>query len=86
MKPSGGKYRDLWAKVGFYSSLGFLLPAAALAGFGLGWLVDRWLGTEPVFGILVGMLGAGAGFVELLRLLKRSEGNTNRNGNPQNRH
>jgi F0F1-type ATP synthase assembly protein I len=61
--------------VGIYTSLGFILPSAALAGFGLGWLLDGWLASKPVFSVLLGLLGAAAGFRELLRLLKRFEEN-----------
>ncbi len=75
MPPTGGKNRDLWTKVGFYSSLGFVLPAAALAGFGAGWLLDQWLGTQPIFSIVLAMLGAAGGFWELLILLNRFEKN-----------
>ncbi len=31
----------------------------------LGWLVDRWLGTLPLFTILGAFVGAGAGFYSL---------------------
>ncbi len=67
------KQADLWAQVGFYSSLGFILPAGAVAGYVAGWLLDRWLGTSPVLGVVLGLAGAGAGFIELLVLLKRAE-------------
>ena len=77
--PTGGKNRNLWTKVGFYSSLGFILPAAALAGFGFGWLIDQWLSTRPIFSLVFAMLGAAGGFWELLVLLKRYE----KNGNSQ---
>ena len=77
--PTGRKNRNLWTKVGVYSSLGFILPAAALAGFGLGWLLDQWLSTRPVFSLIFAMLGAAGGFWELLILLKRFE----KNGNSQ---
>ena len=42
MPPTGGKNRDLWTKVGFYSSLGFVLPAATVVGYGFGWLLDQY--------------------------------------------
>ncbi|HEX7051803.1 MAG TPA: AtpZ/AtpI family protein [Longimicrobiales bacterium] len=32
---------------------------------GLGWLVDRWLGTAPLFTILGAFIGAAAGFYSL---------------------
>jgi F0F1-type ATP synthase assembly protein I len=61
------------AQVGFYSSLGFVLPAAALVGCAIGWVLDRWLHTSPVLTAVMGFLGAAAGFFELLRILKRAE-------------
>jgi F0F1-type ATP synthase assembly protein I len=63
----------LWAQVGFYSSLSFILPGGALGGLGLGWLLDRWLHTSPVFALILGLVGAGAGVVEILQILTRAE-------------
>jgi ATP synthase protein I len=70
---SPGKRANLWAQVGFYSSLGFILPAAAVVGCAIGWYLDRWLHTSPLLTVLLGFLGAAAGFFELLRILKRAE-------------
>jgi F0F1-type ATP synthase assembly protein I len=64
---------SLWAQVGFYSSLGFILPAGAAGGFGLGWLVDRWLHTWPAFAVIMSLVGAAGGLVEILRILSRAE-------------
>jgi F0F1-type ATP synthase assembly protein I len=63
----------IWAKVAYYSGLGFILPAGAAGGFGLGWLVDRWLHTAPTFALLLGMAGAAAGVIDILRILKKAE-------------
>jgi F0F1-type ATP synthase assembly protein I len=68
-----GKQSSLWEQVGFYSSLGMIIPAAALGGFGLGWWLDRWLHTSPVFSLVLGLAGAAAGVVEVLRILIRAE-------------
>jgi F0F1-type ATP synthase assembly protein I len=38
-----------------FTVLAYLISGPLLYG-GLGWLVDRWLGTEPAF-VLVGILG-----------------------------
>jgi len=67
------KEMSLWAQVGFYSSLGFILPAGALGGFGLGWLLDRRFGSSPVLALVLGFAGAAAGVVEVLRILGRAE-------------
>lgn len=47
--------------------LGHGLTWAASTGLFLflGWLVDRWLGTMPLFLILGAFIGAGAGFYSL---------------------
>ena len=67
------KQMGLWAQVGFYSGLGLILPAGAVGGFGLGWLLDRWLHTSPVFSFILGLLGAAAGLIDILRVLTRAE-------------
>ena len=73
MPRSTGKQANLWAQVGFYSSLGFILPAGAVVGGAGGWCLDRWLHTSPVLAVVMGFMGAGAGLLELLRILKRAE-------------
>jgi F0F1-type ATP synthase assembly protein I len=73
MAPGEGRRSNLWAQVGFYTSLGFILPAGAVAGYGLGWLIDDWLHTTPVVAIVMALLGAGGGFIEVLRILNRAE-------------
>ena len=71
-RPPGGK-DDLWAQIGLYSSLGFVLPAGAVGGYVLGWLIDEWLHTSPVLSIVMGFAGAAGGLVEILRILGREE-------------
>lgn len=66
-----GKLTSVWAQVGFYTSLGFILPAAALVGFGIGDWLDEQLHTAPVLAIVMAFLGAGGGFIEVLRILTR---------------
>ena len=72
--PKGpGKQLSLWEQVGFYSSLGMIVPAAVVGGFALGWWLDRRLHTSPVLSIVLGMVGAAGGVVEVLRILTRAE-------------
>jgi len=73
MPPRSGKQLGLWAQIGFYSSLGFILPAGAVAGYIMGWALDDWLRTRPVFAVIFGFLGAAGGLIEVLRLLTREE-------------
>ncbi len=77
MSPLPGGQSDLWSQVAYYASLGFILPAAAAAGYGLGWLLDRWLHTSPLLSIICTMLGAAGGFIEILQVMKRAEAHAN---------
>jgi len=79
MSPLAGKQSDLWTQVAYYASLGFILPAAAAMGCGVGWLLDRWLHTSPVLLIVCTMLGAAGGFIEILQMMKRAENGSRRN-------
>ena len=78
MPRNPGKQADLWAQVGFYTSLGFILPAGALIGIAGGWYLDRWLRTSPLLTVVMGFLGAAAGFLEVLRILRRAEKDADR--------
>ncbi|MBZ5513235.1 MAG: AtpZ/AtpI family protein [Acidobacteriia bacterium] len=79
MAPRGGKRSDLWAKVGFYSSLGFILPGAVVGGLALGWYLDEKLHSKPLLTLVLAALGAVAGFIEILRLMTREEKREARN-------
>ena len=79
MAPGGGKKSDLWAKVGFYSSLGFILPGSVVVGLALGWYLDEKLHSKPLLTLLFTALGAVAGFIEILRLMTREEKREARN-------
>jgi F0F1-type ATP synthase assembly protein I len=74
----GKKQTNLWAQIGLYTSLGFILPAGAVVGCAGGWHLDRWLHTSPLLTVLLGFLGAAAGFIELLRILGRAEKDADR--------
>ena len=75
-----GKQADLWAQIGFYAGLGFILPAGAVGGYVAGWLLDDWLHTKPVLAVVMGFVGAAGGFVEVLRILTREEKRASRDG------
>ena len=46
-----------------------LLVAVAVGG-GLGWLLDRWLGTRPIFLVVMVVLGAAAGIRNVMHAAK----------------
>lgn len=47
--------------------------AALAVGFGLGLMLDRWLGTQPWLLILGFFLGCGAALVNVMRTAKQLE-------------
>ena len=49
--------------------LSFVLSTVTMLG--LGWLLDRWLGTAPWLVVVGIVTGAGVGFYQFIRLLSR---------------
>jgi ATP synthase protein I len=49
--------------------LSFVISTVAMLG--LGWLLDRWLGTGPWLVVAGIVAGAGVGFYQFIRLLSR---------------
>lgn len=62
--------KSFWLQFARYSQLAFVFPAALVAGWLVGALLDRWLHTTWLYlaGIL---LGIAAGFIELIRTVMR---------------
>ena len=52
-------------------SFGWVLPASIAVGAGLGWLLDRALGTLPVVTIVFGLLGFAGGVRQLYREMEK---------------
>jgi F0F1-type ATP synthase assembly protein I len=64
--------KSFWVQIAQYSQLAFIFPAATVAGWLVGVALDHWLHTTWLY--LVGLiLGIVAGFVELIRLVSRSD-------------
>ena len=63
----------MWAQIGYYTSLGFIIPGGMIAGYVLGWLIDQWVHTTRIFALIFAFLGAAGGLVEILQLLTRAE-------------
>ncbi len=71
------KPQNAWEQVGRYTSLAFLLPASTFAGYAVGYLLDRWLGTRflTVVCLLLGMAGGLFQFIrQVLKESNRDDG------------
>ena len=52
------------------------LVAAVVVGAAIGWGLDHWLGTRPVFLLIFFILGVGAGVMNVYRVTKPKPGET----------
>ncbi len=50
-------------------SVGTMLSSTVIAGFLLGYWVDGWLETSPIFMVAFGGLGLVGGFLKVFKLL-----------------
>lgn len=58
---------------GFGFRLAVDLVVGVLAGFGIGWLLDMWLGTSPWLLLILTPLGIAAGILNVIRAAKSIE-------------
>jgi len=73
--PEPGRERDPNLRLlGAVLSFGWVLPACLAVGGGLGWLVDRWLGSFPAATAALGLVGFAGGIRQLLREADALEG------------
>ena len=59
-------------KTGLAYAAGLALFASVASFCGLGWLLDKWLGTQPWFLIGGIILGSAAGLFEFIRLSSKT--------------
>lgn len=71
---AGPGRQSIWYLIGEYSGLVVMMPAAALIGFAIGYALDSWLHTGRVFEIIFVILGVVAGMLELVQVVKRTQG------------
>ena len=60
-------YRGLWGM----SSLALNLPASIAVGLFFGYLLDKWLKTDPWMLIIWTLLGVASGLISLIRGLRK---------------
>lgn len=59
--------------MGYAFRIGIELVAGLVVGGVIGWLLDTWLGTLPLFLILFFFLGSAAGILNVYRTARRME-------------
>lgn len=59
------------------------LGAALFVGAGLGWLLDRWLHTTPIFIVVMFILGAAAGIRNVMHAAKELNAEAAKHPAPQ---
>lgn len=63
---------DMLVKSSRFMALGFEFAAAIIGGLALGYYLDQYTGTEPLFTILGTLAGMAGGLRVLLWVLKRN--------------
>lgn len=56
-----------------YESLGYTFAFSVILWAGLGWLLDRWLGTRPILTVVGTLVGAGLAFVYVFLKVQQGE-------------
>lgn len=69
--PDQNDKEEINRKSGLAYTAAISLFAAVVAGLIVGWLLDRWLGTNPWLLVTGIVLGAAAGFYEFIRQTAR---------------
>ena len=55
--------------LGYALRMGLEMASALLVGLGLGYAIDYWLQTQPIFMIILGFFGIGAGISNIYRVV-----------------
>ena len=67
---TGPQQKSFWVQASEYTSLAVMLPAATVIGYGIGYMLDRALGTGFLKVVFL-LLGIAAGFVQLIRQVQK---------------
>jgi len=68
-EPSRLQYESSSAGLGFRMSIELMV--GLVVGLGIGWLLDGWLGTKPLFMVVLMIVGLGAGVLNVVRASKQ---------------
>ena len=64
--------KSFWIRYGYYSQLAFILPSMIFAGWLIGGLLDRWLGTTYLYMVFL-LLGIAGGLIQVIRFALRDK-------------
>lgn len=81
-EPNGQK---AWAKALRYSAVGIEFGLGAALGYLAGRWLDRRFGTEPVFTLVLLLLGIAAAFTSLFRIVRESQADQGEHGDEDER-
>ncbi|HVZ02532.1 MAG TPA: AtpZ/AtpI family protein [Dongiaceae bacterium] len=59
--------------LGYGSRLSVEIIASLLAGLGIGWVIDHFAGTQPLFILVFMFVGLGVGIYNTIRLSRRQQ-------------
>jgi len=62
--------RRSFQQLNLIMSVGLIFPVSILIGYGIGYLLDRWLGTTSLKIVFL-LLGVAAGFVNFVRMVSQ---------------
>jgi ATP synthase protein I len=69
-RSTGGKRDTDASGIGIAMRVGIELAGTLAVGVGIGWLLDRWLGTGPWLLVVFFFLGSAAGVLNVYRAVK----------------
>lgn len=55
-----------------YTSIAMAMPASVFVGYAIGYMLDKWLGTQFLYIVFL-LLGVASGFWQLIRELTRDK-------------
>ncbi|MGD2091886.1 MAG: AtpZ/AtpI family protein [Candidatus Aminicenantes bacterium] len=74
-----GKKDEDKKNLAVYSSVGLMFPVSIAVGAGMGYLLDKWLNTDPYLLIIFALYGVAAGFWNLYKVTKRMSDSNGKN-------
>jgi ATP synthase protein I len=66
-------------KLAAYSTVGLMFPVSIAVGAAMGYLLDKWLNTDPYLLVIFTLYGVAAGFWNLYKVTKRMSDNNGKN-------